>query len=60
MGVETVSCPTCGAEVRIGIPRGSEVLRVEAGAEKRATDGTKVRPLTCPDGHEFAVAFTIG
>jgi hypothetical protein len=60
MAVETVACPTCGADVRIGIPKGSEVLRIEAEAEKRASDQEKVRPLTCPEGHEFSVAFSIG
>lgn len=60
MGVETVACPFCSAEVRIGIPQGSTVESVSEGAEMESSGQTKVRPLSCPDGHEFSVEFTIG
>jgi|GEM_PF-2498434 hypothetical protein len=60
MGVQIVDCPVCGADVRIGIPQGSSVERVHETAERSSAEGTKVRPLSCPDDHDFAVEFTIG
>ena len=59
MGVETVPCPTCDAEVRIGLPRGSEVQTIKSEPERETAAGTKTRPLTCPNEHDFAVTFTV-
>lgn len=59
MGVETVACPTCGEPVRLGLPRGSEIQTVTSDPRKETGDGTKTRPLSCPEDHAFAVEFTI-
>ena len=32
MGVETVTCPSCGTEVAFGVPRGGSVVGVTAEA----------------------------
>lgn len=32
MGVETVTCPSCGAQVDFGVPRGGSVVSVTAEA----------------------------
>jgi hypothetical protein len=60
MGVEDVECPTCGGTLRIGLPRGSDVVAVEGESRKATTEDSKVRPLSCPEGHEFSVTFTVG
>jgi hypothetical protein len=60
MGVETVQCPTCNADVRIGLPQGSEIQSVQTEAVRASTDRTKTRPLSCSEGHEFGVQFTVG
>ena len=59
MGVEEIECPTCGETVRVGLPRKSEISGLETGARTETAADRKVRPLTCPDGHEFSVAFTV-
>ena len=60
MGVDIVHCPACDAEVRIGLPKGSEIRSVKPEAERATTDETKIRPLSCPEEHRFAVEFTVG
>jgi hypothetical protein len=60
MGVEDVDCPICGATVRVGLPRESDVERVKDGSRKSTAEDSKVRPLSCPEGHEFSVTFTVG
>ena len=59
MGVEIVECPTCGESVRFGLPRGSEIRTVSSEARRDTGGETKIRPLTCPEAHTFAVEFTV-
>ena len=59
MGVEHVSCPTCDAAVRVGLPKGSTITAVKSSPERETTSEAKTRPLTCPNDHDFAVRFTI-
>lgn len=60
MGVVTVSCPTCEAPVRFGLPQGSEIQAVIPEATETTDAETKTRPLSCTNGHALAVEFTVG
>ncbi len=58
----TISCPTCGGAVPIGVPRGSTIESVTAGGAE--TDGPgdpyKTRSVTCPEGHLLSFRFVPG
>ncbi|MGM0372722.1 MAG: hypothetical protein ACQEQJ_09520, partial [Halobacteriota archaeon] len=47
MGVEFVQCPSCGSEIRVGVPRDSEILEVTLDGKPTSTAETKTRLLTC-------------
>lgn len=56
MGIEQLSCPTCGATFEMGLPRGATVKSVTTEArEEPDDDRAKVRPNACPNGHECYV-----
>ncbi|AOW81108.1 hypothetical protein HTSR_1946 [Halodesulfurarchaeum formicicum] len=59
MGVEYVQCPSCESEIRVGVPRESEVLEVSQDGKPTTTVDSKTRLLTCPDGHDVWVRFSI-
>lgn len=58
MPVKELRCPECGAEVEMGLPRGSTVKAITA-VEKRDAESParKSRELVCRNGHEFYVFF---
>ncbi|MFW6017610.1 MAG: transcriptional regulator Brz [Halapricum sp.] len=59
MGIRQLRCPECGADASMGLPRDSTVHGISAdeSAEPEASD-RKVRPIACPNGHEFYVTFS--
>lgn len=60
MSIDAVSCPTCGAAARIGLPQHAEVLAVETdGDPGDGRPSEKVRTVSCPSGHEITVRFAL-
>ncbi len=60
MGIDAVTCPTCGADARIGLPQHAEVLAVEPEGDPADEGPTeKTRTVSCSAGHEITVRFTI-
>ena len=74
MPVCEIRCPSCGAESKMGLPRDATVTAVRESEEDRDIAGsdqkgirdtdthsqdTKLRRISCPNGHVFAVVFTV-
>ncbi|WP_136688269.1 transcriptional regulator Brz [Halorhabdus amylolytica] len=58
MGIETLACPECGAEAKMGLPRSATVRSVAVNRhEEPADERIKVRENVCPNDHRFFVTF---
>jgi len=58
VGITELQCPECGADVSMGLPNDAVVKSVTATDDPEASgQRQKVRPLSCPNGHEFFVRF---
>jgi hypothetical protein len=58
VGITEFTCPLCGTEVEMGLPRDAVVKSVTA-AERPEPDESrqKARRLRCQNGHGFFVLF---
>lgn len=61
MPVRDIRCPVCGVETKMGLPRDATVKGVfeSEDATKDDGDATKMRRLSCPKDHVFAVLFEV-
>jgi len=58
MGIETLSCPECGTDAEMGLPRGATVRSVAPERQEAPDDErVKVRANACPNDHRFFVTF---
>ncbi|MFB6200529.1 MAG: transcriptional regulator Brz [Halorhabdus sp.] len=58
MGIETLTCPDCGAEIDMGLPRSATVKSVASDRREEPDDPrVKVRPNVCPNDHRFYITF---
>jgi len=59
MGIETVTCPECGADRGIGLPRGGAIkgVRTDGPDDPLGDPRKKWREGRCPNGHDFFIFF---